>query len=159
MAWRTGPILPNLPAELKVGIFAGTDYPAWVRFSSDTLPTLNDYKSTVGIGIKLFNTPTPKIFGDPSDTTFDFIMQNVEVFFVDTAADMCAFTKAGVVDGDYGPYLAAHPETAKLLNAMAKPVGSTLSIDYWSCLPFSLGPKQFVKYKLEPTTADAPPAS
>jgi hypothetical protein len=70
-----------------------------------------------------------------SDTTFDFILQNFDVFFVDTAADMCAFTKAGVVDGNYDPYLAAHPDTAKILNEMAKPVASTLGTAYWSCVP------------------------
>ena len=73
------------------------------------------------------------------------------MFFVDTAADMCGFTKAGVVDGDYGPYLAAHPETAKLLDAMAKPVASVLASPYWSGLPFAFGADRFVKYKLEPT--------
>ncbi len=149
-------IRPDLPKELAVGLFSGGEYPAWIRFSSDTLPTLNDFKTTVGIGIKLFNTPTPKIFGDPHDRTFDFIFQNFDVFFVDTAADMCAFTKAGVVDGDYGPYLAAHPITAKLLDEMAKPVASVLGTNYWSCVPFHFGAGRFVKYKLEPTLDTAP---
>ncbi len=62
-------IRPDLPAEMRVGLFAGSRYDAWVRFSSDTLPTLNDYKTTIGIGIKLFASPTPKIFGRPDDTT------------------------------------------------------------------------------------------
>jgi hypothetical protein len=144
-------IRPDLPKDLKVGLFAGAEYPAWVRFSSDTLPTFGDFKTTVGIGIKLFGTPVPKIFGAPQDTTFDFILQNFDVFFVDTAADMCAFTKAGVVDGNYDPYLAAHPETANLLDEMAKPVASTLGTAYWSCVPFAFGAGRFVKYKLEPT--------
>jgi hypothetical protein len=89
----------DLSDDLKVGLFAGSEYPAWIRISSDTLPTLSDFKTTVGIAIKLFDAPTPKIFGDPHDKTFDFILQNFDVFFVDTARDMCAFTKAGVVDG------------------------------------------------------------
>lgn len=143
-------VRPDLPTDLKIGLFAGTEYPAWVRFSSDTLPTIGDFKTTAGIGIKLFNAPVPKIFGASQDTTFDFILQNFDVFFVDTAADMCAFTKAGVVDGNYDPYLAAHPQTAKLLDEMAKPVASTLGIAYWSCVPFAFGAKHFVKYKLEP---------
>lgn len=146
----------DIPADLKVGLFAGDEYPAWVRFSSDTLPTLTDFKTTLGIGIKLFNAPVPKIFGGPQDTTFDFILQNFDVFFVDTAADMCAFTKAGVVDGDYGPYLAAHPATAKLLDEMAKPVASVLATPYWSCVPFAFGSNRFVKYKLDPAV-DADP--
>src|SRR5215218_3448181 len=106
-------VRPDLPSDLKVGLFAGTEYPAWVRFSSDTLPTIGDFKTTVGIGVKLFGAPVPKIFGAPQDTTFDLILQNFDVFFVDTAADMCAFTKAGVIDHDYDSYLKDHPETAK----------------------------------------------
>ena len=149
-------IRPDLPDDLKVGLFAGAEYPAWLRISSDTLPTLGDFKTTLGIGIKLFDTPVPKIFGAPQDTTFDLILQNFDVFFVDTAVDMCAFTKAGVIDGDYGPYLAAHPETAKLLDEMAKPVASTLATTYWSCMPFAFGAGRFVKYKLEPTISVDP---
>lgn len=41
-------IKPDLPANLRVGIFAGNEYRAWARFSSDTLPSINDYKTTVG---------------------------------------------------------------------------------------------------------------
>ena len=149
-------VLPDLPDDLKVGLFAGAEYPAWVRFSSDTLPTISDYKTTVGIAIKLFNTPTPKIFGLPDETTFDFILQNFDVFFVNTAKDMCEFTKAGVVDGDYDPYLKAHPQTARILDEMAKPVASVLGTDYWSCVPFAFGPGRFVKYKLEPTNQTGP---
>ncbi|MGH6918229.1 MAG: LodA/GoxA family CTQ-dependent oxidase, partial [Geminicoccaceae bacterium] len=150
-------VRPDLPEALKVGLFAGgAEYPAWVRFSSDTLPTSTDFKTTLGIAVKLFQTPVPKIFGAPQDTTFDLVLQNFDVFFVDTAADMCAFTKAGVVDGDYDPYLAAHPETARLLDEMAKPVASLLASAYWSCVPFAFGADRFVKYKLEPTI-DADP--
>jgi hypothetical protein len=65
----------DLPNDLRVGLFAGAEYPAWIRISSDTLPTLNDFKTTVGFAIKLFEAPTPKIFGDPNDRTFDFILQ------------------------------------------------------------------------------------
>jgi hypothetical protein len=31
-------VAPNLPEDLKIGIFRGSEYAAWVRFSSDTLP-------------------------------------------------------------------------------------------------------------------------
>jgi hypothetical protein len=137
-------VRPDLPADLKVGLFNGSEFPAWVRFSSDTLPTVSDFKTTVGVGIKLFGVSGAKIFGRPDDTTFDFILQNFDVFFVDTAKDMCAFTRAGVVEGDYDTYLKAHPETNDLLNEMAHPVASVLGIDYWSCVPFAFGDKRFV---------------
>lgn len=148
----------DLPESLRVGIFQGKEYPAWVRFSSDTLPTFGDYTSTLGIGIKLFDVPGLKIFGDPHDTTFDIILQNNERFFVNTASDMCAFTRAGVVEGDYDSYLRKHPKTKKILDEMAKPVGSVLASPYWSCIPFSFGPHQYVKYKLEPTIIVPPPS-
>ena len=54
-----------------------------------------------------------------------------------------------MVDGDYGPYLAAHPDTGKILDDMAKPVASVLSTSYWSGVPFAFGAERFVKYKLE----------
>ena len=31
-------VAPGLPEDLKIGIFRGSEYAAWVRFSSDTLP-------------------------------------------------------------------------------------------------------------------------
>jgi hypothetical protein len=150
-------IRPDLPADLRVGVFAGSEYPAWVRFSSDTLPTRGDYLSTIGVGIKLFGVPGKKILGAPDDPTFDFILQNMDVFFVDTARDMCEFTQAGVIGRNYDPYLRKHPETARILNDMAKPVGSVLASPYWSGVPFAFGPQRFVKYKLEPTVTAPPP--
>ncbi|MGR0304390.1 LodA/GoxA family CTQ-dependent oxidase [Acinetobacter beijerinckii] len=152
-------IRDDLPENLRIGLFAETKkkYPAWIRFSSDTTPTSTDFKSTLGIGIKLFDVDGEKLLGNPHADTFDFIMQNFDAFFVDTAKDMCEFTKAGVVDGDYTPYLNAHPKTSELLDAMAKPVASVLVSPYWSGLPFHFGENQYVKYKLEPTFYLDPP--
>lgn len=147
----------DCPSELRTGIFQAAEYPAWMRFSSDTLPTVHDFKTTAGIGIKLFDVPGTKLFGQKDDTTFDFILQNHDVFFVDTALDMCEFTKASVVDGNLDAYLKAHPRTAEVLDAMAKPMGSLLASPYWSIMAFSLGPERFVKYKLEPTIDVDPP--
>ena len=152
-------VRPDLEPGLRVGILAGTGYPAWVRFSSDTVPTAADFRTTVGIGVKLFGVPGAKLAGAPGDTTADLIMQNHDRFFVDTAAEMCAFTRAGVVGGDYGPYLAAHALTATILDEMAKPVASALAESYWSILPSRLGPDRHVKYRLEPGIAADPLAS
>src|SRR4051794_18264284 len=123
VAGATFTVRPDLPEELRVGIFAGTAYRAWVRFSSDTVPTAPDLKTTCGIAIKLFGVDGPKLLTPDEDApTHDLLAQNHDVFFVDTARDMCEFTKAGVVDGDYGPYLAAHPTTARILDEMSKVV-------------------------------------
>jgi len=152
-------INPDLPDDLRVGLFLGREYPAWVRFSSDTIPSANDFKTTLGIGIKLFEVPGEKIFGNPADITFDILLQNFDVFFVDNAEEMCAFTRAGVVEHNYNLYLDKHPETAKLLDEMAKPVASVLASPYWSGVPFAFGPDRYVKYKLEPMLELPPPTS
>src|SRR3954447_21024561 len=151
VAGGTFTVRPDLPEELRVGVFAGASYPAWVRFSSDTIPTVPDLGTTCGIAIKLFGVPGPKLLTPDADaTTHDFLLQNHDVFFVDTARDMCEFTYAGVVNGDYEPYLKAHPVTRQILDDMAKEVPSVLLTDYWSGLPYAFGDGRYVKYKLTP---------
>jgi hypothetical protein len=144
-------MLKNLPADLKVGVFAHKTLDAWMRFSSDTSPTSPDLQSTVGIGLKVFGVPGEKAYGGVGDTA-DFIMQNYPVFFVDDAKAMCEFTYAGVVQGDYPTYLAHHPKTNHILNEMAKVEGSVLTTTYWGILPFGAGQEQAVKYRLDPET-------
>ena len=138
----------RLAKEYRIGTFAHGDLPCWVRFSSDTQPTSPDLHSTLGIGIKLFGVPGPKLFGEGD--TADFIMQNHDVFFVNNAVDFCKFTTAGVVDGDYPGYLKRHPATAAVLNEMEKAEASCLTAEYWAILPFAFGGDRYVKYKLEP---------
>lgn len=153
-------VRPDLPADLRIGIFARNSFPVWVRFSSDIPDGIPDSKSTIGIGIKLFNVYDKKLIGSDIHThTQDFILQNHDVFFVDTARDMCEFTYAGVVKGDYNIYLKDHPKTAKILNDMEKEVSSVLGIEYWSIIPSVFGEERYVKYKLEPDIVPGGPLS
>jgi hypothetical protein len=112
-------MLPDLPSDLKVGIFSQVNLEAWVRFSSDTAPSSPDLRLTLGIVIKLFGVSGPNALGEDGNTA-GFIMQNFPVFFVDNAEEMCKFTYAGVVAEDYPEYLAHHPRTQQILNDMAK---------------------------------------
>lgn len=148
---------PGLPDDLRVGVFAGDRYPAWVRFSSDTVPGNPDAGTTVGVGLKLFGVPGEKLL-EPDALTQDFVFQNFDVFFVPNASAMCEFTYAGVVRHDYGSYLDTHPTTKKILAAMSQHVGSVAAIEYWSGLPSSFGLDRYVKHKLEPVL-DGPPPS
>jgi len=142
-------ILPNLATEYKVGIFNLQDsFSTVVRFSSDTTPISPDYKTTLGIAIKLFGVKGQKLLGEGE--TQDFIMQNHDVFFVDTAQDMAEFTTAGVIDKDYAAYLKTHPKTNAILNEMAKIESSSLTATYWGVLPYAFGKDRYVKYKLVP---------
>jgi hypothetical protein len=146
--------LPGLPPELAVGVFGMGPRQAWVRFSSDAQPADPDLRSTCGVAIKLFDVTGPKLLGD--GTTQDFLLQDHDVFFVDTVVDMCEFTEAGVVGGDYRPYLDTHPTTKRILDEMRTVVSSVLSTTYWSGLPYALGDR-FVKYKLVPRASIAGP--
>mgnify|MGYP003877608613 CR=1 FL=1 len=141
----------DIPAEYKVGIFAGESYECAVRFSSDTTPTSPDSKTTLGVGVKLFGVKGRKLIG--AGLTADFIFQNMDRFFVRDAEQMCSFTTAGVIDGDYGSYLKEHQDVAEILNKMAKVEASCLSADYFAILPFQLG-ENIVKYRLVPDGTD-----
>ena len=84
-------MVPGLPEQYKVGIFAHERFSAWVRFSSDTQPHAPDMKSTVGIGIKLFDVPGEKLLESSKHaTTADFLLQNMNVFFVDNVDEALA---------------------------------------------------------------------
>ncbi|MDP9836984.1 hypothetical protein J2T09_001736 [Neorhizobium huautlense] len=142
---------PDIPEELCVGLFAHERLDAWMRFSSDTAPNAPDLGSTLGIGIKLFGVPGENALGEAGNTA-DLIMQNAARFFVNDAQEMVEFTYAGVVQRDYDAYLASHPETNAVLNAMTAPRGSVLTTTYWAILPFRMG-DEIVKYRLVPETA------
>ncbi|PCK09338.1 MAG: lysine-epsilon oxidase [Alteromonadaceae bacterium] len=138
----------GIPNQLKTGIFAKKRYDCAIRFSSDTSPSAPDINTTLGVGMKLFGVEGQKLIGEGN--TADFIFQNIDRFFTRDAQQMCAFTTAGAIDGDYNAYLAKHKGVGDILNAMTKVEASCLSADYWAILPFKLGDNQAVKYRLIP---------
>lgn len=149
----------DLPQALRVGVFAQKgEYPVWVRFSSDVQPGTPDLGGTCGIALKLFGVEGRKVMEpDQNATTHDFLFQNMDVFFTDTARDMCEFTRASLSGQEQEEaYLKAHPTTARILAEMVKTVPTVLGTPYWSVIPFRFGQGRYVKYKLEPETV--PPA-
>jgi hypothetical protein len=86
------------PEWTRQGFLAGDSFPCWVRFSSDVARDADDAgNGTIGIGIKLFGAagPTPAVV-DPTAPTVDLLLQNHDVFFVDTGHDMCVFTDLSI---------------------------------------------------------------
>lgn len=134
--------------KLRTGIFARDCWPIWLRFSSDTPPESASFQTTIGVGMKLFGVSGEKLVGEPDAHTFDMIFQNHDVFFVDTASDMCRFTRA-VLEGTSDQYLVAHPETAAILDEMAKPEPSVLAATYRTILPLAFGTSH-AKFALVP---------
>lgn len=151
-AHGTFAVQPDLPAELRVGLFAHDTFPAWVRFSADTVPGGPDVGQMNGIGIKLFGVPGRKLL-EPDAATHDFVLQNVARFFVDDAQAMYEFTDHP------DDYQRAHAVTGAILGDMAAQRGSVLRIPYWSCLPSKFGEARYVKYVLLPDgEGDVPPS-
>jgi len=152
IAYGTFNIKQDINPEFKMGVFAGNSYECAVRFSSDTAPTFPDLHSTLGLALKLFGVEGPKLMGN--STNADFIFQNIDRFFARDAKQMCTFTTAGVIDKDYDSYINKHPKLASILNAMNKVEASCLSASYWAILPFKMGDKNIVKYRLTPDETD-----
>lgn len=150
-------VAADLPAELRVGVLAQqAAYPVWVRFSSDVQDRVPDRRGTVGIGIKLFDVAGPKLLAPDEDApTHDFVLQNHDRFFVDTARDMCEFTCLALAGRDQ-EWLDAHPITGTVLAEMEKDVDSVLATPFWSVLPSRFGAGRHVKYKLEPEHVPPP---
>lgn len=155
IAFGTFDVRADLPEDLRVGFLCHERAAAVVRVSSDTLPQRADVRTTVGMAIKLIGVPGPKLLVKDA-VTCDFLLQNHHVFFVDTAKDMCEFTRAGVIEGNYDPYLAAHPKTKDILDAMSKVAPSALKESYWGLLPHRFGNDRYVKYKLAPAPGSQP---
>ena len=104
-------MVPDLPDDLRVGVFGYETFPAWVRFSSDTLPANPDINKTLGIGIKLFGVPGEKVLEPELNAlTHDFLMENYDLFFVDNVQEFCKFIYAGFVEGNFRKYLDAHKD-------------------------------------------------
>lgn len=142
----------DLPEALKVGLFAkGSTHDAWVRSSSDTIPSTPDQgKSTVGFAVKVLNVEGAKILaGEEGAGTQDFLTQNHHVFFVDKAKDFLEFTEAAFA-GKLNEYFAAHPVTKKTLDDMDKDVENVLGQTYWSTLPSRFGDHDYAKYVVKP---------
>ncbi|PRY30385.1 hypothetical protein CLV58_1246 [Spirosoma oryzae] len=144
-------ILEAIPAVLKAGLFAtpGT-HPVYIRYSSDLNDGRPDWLSTIGIGIKVFDVSGDKFVSDNGANTADFLLQNVPFFFVDTARDMCNFTKAALEGWD-DDWIQQHaPGTTALLNNMEKQTHSVFETPLWSVVPFQLGESHYGKYILRP---------
>lgn len=159
-AQATFEIPADLPAKYKVGLFATAGaHRAWTRISSDTTPTTRDQQNnTIGLAVKVLDVPGAKVLqGEETFTTHDFLMQNINVFFADTAADFLAVEKS-FFDYTSDAYLKAHPRTDQILKDMAKPVENVLGSRYWSTTTYRFGDKDYAKYTARPCAAVNPEA-
>ena len=146
-------IEPNLPEELRVGIFAQQrTFPAWTRFSNASGTVQPDSTRDIrGAAIKLMNVAGPTLQSERTgDTTHDLILISDDRFLTKDVAQFDGLVAA--LTG--GPikmllFFLSHPRAAWNLFVAMKRFSDPLDIRYFSVAPYMLGSRA-VKYSLTP---------
>jgi hypothetical protein len=149
-------IAPDLPKELRVGVFGQTrTFPAWVRFSNQNGTASPDSKPDIrGVAIKLMGVEGAKLLPDGVvGTTQDFILISDSRFVTKDVAEFDGLVKAligGVIPIAW--YFLTHPRVLRNLTSSLRRFSNPLAIRYFSVVPSLLGDKA-VKYALAPRDA------
>ena len=157
-------IEPNLPADLKVGLFKESKtYPAWIRLSNGNTKPLPDYKPDFrGFAIKLMNVPGRKLDDiHPDITNQDFVLMNTKNFLsgdVKKFGDVLYVTtkpwNLSTIPKKLGIIVHNLPILAKAKKAKVK-INHPCEIPYFSTVPFRFGDEsRAVKYAVFPTNPE-----
>ncbi len=153
-------VLQTLPPSVCYGVFKpGSTYDAWVRFSNQNAPALNDYDKDIrGAAIKLMNIPGEKIeMADNNTTSQDFVTISTPKFVTHDVEEFSGLIEA-LVGGKLKLlwFFLWHPRSLINLMQSNKIYFSPLEARYWSTTPYQLGPDQAVKYSLIPQAKPTP---
>ncbi|MBC7962627.1 MAG: catalase family protein [Steroidobacteraceae bacterium] len=150
---------PNIPAELKAGIFAlPQTYPAWIRISSASEKIQSDKtKDLRGFAIKIMGVKGERFLAQNEEKeTQDFLLLSnptmplgtVELFhdavYYSTEWSPLAFATRMVLSGNF--------HVINELRKAQQNQTSPLDIRYWSTTPYLYGPDRCVKYAVVPTS-------
>jgi catalase len=150
-------VLPNIPSELKVGIFQDPkSYKALIRFSNGK--SASDLERDVhGMAIKVSGVNGKKALpGDDSDAQ-DFILMDNEIFFASDAETLLGFMKARVEAQKNPEAIKTFAEksehnartVALVQKSLKDKVPSPLAVPYWSTVPYKYGDRA-VKFSVKP---------
>jgi hypothetical protein len=154
-------VRPDLPDELRVGVFAEPKtFDAVIRFSNaGALAPIGGVAEDIerdarGMAIKLVGVPGEKILEDQKEAdTQDFLMFTPDVFFApgpDGFFDlMVALTANKLV---FAWFLITHPSISLALIASLKRHANLLELQYFSAVPYQFGTR-VVKYSAKPIFA------
>jgi hypothetical protein len=146
-------VLPDLPAELRHGLFAQPRrYRAWVRFAGPgpRAPADLDDNGILSMSIKVLGVDGEKLMDDEKYTQ-DFTGISAPTF---TTPDVVENVKLQRHIGAGTPVLYfLHPFDSHLLDAVMQGLYSRahadpLELTYYSCVPYALGAGQAMKYSL-----------
>jgi len=156
-------VLPDLPPELRVGLFAvPRAYQAWVRTSNASGKPQSDAVPDVrGLAIKLLDVEGEKIPESDEPRTQDFVILSTPSMPLGTVR---LFHDAICLSTEWSPLLFAakmfvtgQSRVLRGLEAIKIRPTSPLEIRYWSTTPYQLGPDRVVKYSLLPRAEPATP--
>ena len=154
-------VLPDLPPDLQVGLFAQpATYKAWVRYSNSAETIAKDSKGDIrGMAIKLMGVPGAKLL-QADATTHDLLLASAPVFAPSTVAGVGELA-AAVIAGVWAKLVFAitHPRVGWILFKSMARHANLLQVRYFSAVPYAFG-EQAVKYVATPrvTTPDAMPS-
>ncbi len=132
-------MLPDMPADMKVvSSRMKSSTPGCASRAIRRRP-IRIFNRRWGIGIKLYGVPGPNALGEDGDNRRPHHAELPGDSSSTTRRRCASSPMPGVVGGNYDPYLDTHPETKKILDAMARVEGSVLTTTYWAILPFRLG--------------------
>lgn len=150
---------PNIPAELKVGIFAlPQTYPAWIRISSASGKIQSDRaKDLRGFAIKIMGVKGERFQTQNREKeTQDFLLLSYPSMPLGTVK---LFHDAVYYSIKYSPLIfiarLVVSGNFSILNELRKAMQnqtSPLDIRYWSTTPYLYGTDRIVKYSLVPTS-------
>ena len=146
----------NLPADLKVGLFAApATYKARVRFGNAT--SMSDREADMrGMSIKVIGVPGQNLTPGVSDQ--DFVMNNAPAMMASDARGFLEFLRAVEGDGaETARYFLKHPKAARILAGARKNHTCHLDLQYWSATPYLFGPGRAVKYSAWPMSPHRSP--
>jgi len=144
---------PNLPPELRVGVFSEpVTYHAWIRFSNQNGTIQSDIKNDIrGMAIKLMGVPGIKLLEqEENEQTQDFIVISTNVFVTKDVEQFDQLIKA--MTGNFLSiawfFLTRWRVGLNLFKSMKK-CANPLQIRYWSTTPYLFG-AHAVKYSAIP---------
>jgi len=150
---------PNIPAELKTGIFAlPHTYPAWIRISSSSGKIQSDKaKDLRGFAIKIMGVKGERFLTQNEEKeTQDFILISNSTMPLGTVE---LFHDAVYYSIEWSPLVFASrlvlSGNIHIINELRKArqnQTSPLDIRYWSTTPYLYGTNHCVKYTIVPTS-------
>jgi hypothetical protein len=157
-------VLPNIPKELKVGLFSSPKtYKAWVRYSNGSSIAKKDQEAdSRGMAIKVMGVPGKKLLkGKENAETQDFLTVTHPVFPVKNAVEFNELMNVVMEHGKplwyfipslYKPWTWRFTQLNIARAAVAHKITHLFDVKYFSMVPYKLGKNHQVKYSNRPCT-------